>query len=94
MRRFIVLAIIATSTLASAEAPKTVTGDPAKNLMRAFKLAGVKPTAAKNHWTWKAAEVFCHNIDETTEKLGGEECTFDKQKLVDAAALVVPCMLF
>lgn len=70
--------------LAHADAPKTVTADAAKAVIRALKAAKVKPVGKQ----WKVAELFCKAVD-TPDKVGAIECTADKQKLVDAAALVV-----
>jgi hypothetical protein len=83
------LVLLLASTAASADPKKQLADEPAKGVMRALKLAGVKPVQDKDKWTWKVAELFCQSKDKSDDKLAACECTVDKQKLVDASALAV-----
>ena len=67
-------------------AGKTLKGAPAKALLRAFKVAGVKATKTKDKWTYKATAMTCHSLQETDDGLGAFDCQVDKQKLANAAA--------
>ena len=87
MRFAICCSILFAASFATADAPKTVTGDAARNMMRALKAAGLKSTASPKP-AWKVAELFCQAKD-SDDKLGSVSCTADGRKLADAAALAV-----
>lgn len=83
------LVLLLASTVASADSKKQLADEPAKAVMRALKLAGVKPAHDKEKWTWKVAELFCQSKEKSDDKLADCECTADKQKLVEAPALAI-----
>lgn len=77
-------------------APTTLTGDKAKALIRALKLAGVKPKVVKRTWTYAAKTLSCaYSPDppggyvDDGDGLGTAECQIDGKKLTAAAAAVV-----
>jgi hypothetical protein len=83
----VMMCVLGTTAVAAAGgAPNKVTGDKAKGLSLALKLAGVKPVAAKNKWTFKASSVDCTTLSETEDGLGDYSCTVDKMKVAAAAA--------
>jgi hypothetical protein len=86
------LALGALGSVASADAPakpKTLVGAPAKSLILALKLSGIKPTRAKDKWTFKAATIACHSVDAGEDGLRSFDCQADKLKLADAAAMIL-----
>ena len=84
----VVVAAVSFPAIAAADASRSITGDPAKSLMRALKVAGVKSTGTAAKPAWKIAELFCQ-AKETDDKLGAVSCTADTQKLSDAPAVAV-----
>ncbi|MCX5746073.1 MAG: hypothetical protein NT062_26650 [Proteobacteria bacterium] len=76
--------------------PTTITGDPAKALIRGLKLAGVKPTTTKRTWTYVAKTLSCSYapdpgggyVDEG-DGFGTTECLVNTTKYTAAAAAVL-----
>ncbi len=67
---------------------KTLKGDAAKKLLRALKLAGVKPAKAKSKWTFKAAAMACHSAAETEDGLGSYDLHVHVQQRPAAAEVI------
>lgn len=63
-----------------------VAGANAKSLIRALKFAGVKPTTAKDKWTFKVTSIKCHSADAMEDGLASYDCDVDKLKLKDGLA--------
>jgi hypothetical protein len=66
-----------------------LTGDKAKQLMLALKVASIKPVKAKPVWTWTVKKLSCHSADASDDGLLDFDCQVDSKTLRGAPALVL-----
>ena len=93
------LVILLVSSLAFADKVKApavtkLSGPTAKQLIRALKLAGVKPTTAKESWTYSVKALMCHTASADDDGLGMFDCEADKLKIEGAPAYLLDDAMF
>jgi hypothetical protein len=85
MRALFIAIMLCSPAIAFADG-HTIKGDKARGLTRALKLAGVKATAGKKMWTYKASAIDCHSSDAGDDALESFDCKIDAAKVTGAGA--------
>jgi hypothetical protein len=92
MLKAIAVVLAVSTSIAVADAPKKAAPNNVKEpkqLLRALKLAGIKPATAKDKWTFKVDKLHCNHATADEDGLGLWSCEIDGKGLTEPSSFIL-----